>query len=145
MPLVVKSASRIASPIDVIKLLRSGGVYVNTPLPSLYTRVPPPAGVADWTERSDSERPPPPPPVKSFAGFHIDEVESHLRTWPFWGAEVVVSTSVKSSIDEYQVNNSFHSLLNEAYALAVDESVINMPGYCVASCIVISAVAKLFW
>ena len=26
----------------------------------------------------------------------------------------------------------------------VDESVINMPGYCVASCIVISAVAKLF-
>ena len=47
-------------------------------------------------------------------------------------------------MDEYQVNNSFHSLLNEAYALPTVALVVNMPGYCVASCIVRSAVAKLF-
>ena len=78
----------------------------------MYTRVPPPAAVDDWTERSDSERPPPPPPVKSFAAFHLDVPESHLRTCPFVGA-TDRSTSDRLSRIESSFNNFFHAVLCE--------------------------------
>ena len=60
------------------------------------------------------------------------------------GSACIYPKKTKQPIKEDYLLSSDLESSNEGYALAVDESVINMPGYCVASCIVISAVAKLF-